>query len=135
MTVLGEGRFSYEVSGEDWGNLPDGWTYKEATAVAVDAKDNVYVFNRGTEPIAVFDTDGNFRRMGRFSCHFRNSAGSTFRLSDPRIRPRESRGGTRIACDARTNRRPHTIEICRLAKSAITTSILLVASDPRYAKA
>ena len=62
MTVLGEGRFSYEVSGEDWGNLPDGWTYKEATAVAVDAKDNVYVFNRGTHPMVIFDSGGNILR-------------------------------------------------------------------------
>ena len=52
MTLLGSGEFTYEVSGEDWGDLPDGWTYREATAVAVDSKDNVYVFNRGTCPTA-----------------------------------------------------------------------------------
>ena len=62
MALLGSGSLSYEVSGEDWGNLPEGWTYKEATAVAVDSKDNVYVFNRGTQPMVVFDRDGNFLR-------------------------------------------------------------------------
>ena len=62
MAQLGSGSFTYEVSGEDWGDLPEGWTYKEATAVAVDSKDNVYVFNRGTEPMVVFDRDGNFLR-------------------------------------------------------------------------
>ena len=47
MVTLGAGDFTYQVSGEDWGNIPEDWTYKEATAVAVDAADNVYVFNRG----------------------------------------------------------------------------------------
>ena len=40
--VLGEGKFQYEVSGLNWGNLPEGWVYKEATAVDVDSKDRVY---------------------------------------------------------------------------------------------
>ena len=62
MVELGTGRFRYEVSGEDWGNIPDGWTYKEATAVAVDSKDNVYVFNRGTHPMIVFDRGGEVLR-------------------------------------------------------------------------
>src|SRR5438874_12866304 len=45
-----------------WGRLPEGWSYVEATSVAVDAADNVYVFNRGAHPVIVFDRDGNFRR-------------------------------------------------------------------------
>ena len=57
--ILGEGDFRYEVSGENWGRRPEGWIYREATAVAVDARDRVYVFNRGTAPMTVFDTDGN----------------------------------------------------------------------------
>lgn len=57
--VLGEGDYRYEVSGESWGHLPDGWFYREATAVAVDQHDRVYVFNRGTSPMVVFDTEGN----------------------------------------------------------------------------
>ena len=56
MVVLGSGSFTYEVSGENWGNLPEGAVYKEATAVDVDASDNVYVFNRGTHPIVVFNS-------------------------------------------------------------------------------
>ena len=62
MVVLGSGRFTYEVSGDDWGNLPNGWTYKEGTAVAVDSKDNVYVFNRGTHHMIVFDQEGEVIR-------------------------------------------------------------------------
>ena len=47
------------VSG--WAKLPMGVTFRgDATSIAVDSKDNVYVFNRGTEPIAVFDVGGNF---------------------------------------------------------------------------
>ena len=62
MVLIGEGKFKYEVSGEDWGELPEGWEYKDATAVAVDSKDNVYVFNRGGHPIIVYDQDGRFLR-------------------------------------------------------------------------
>jgi len=57
--VLGQGDYRYEVSGENWGRRPEGWIYREATAVAVDQRDRVFVFNRGTAPMTVFDTDGN----------------------------------------------------------------------------
>jgi outer membrane protein assembly factor BamB len=62
MAVIGTGDFTYEVSGDNWGHLPDGWSYQEATAVAVDSKDNVYVFNRGEHPVIVLDKSGNFVR-------------------------------------------------------------------------
>ena len=60
MAILESGELKYEVSGEDWGDLPEGWTYKEATAVALDSNDNVYVFNRGEHPMMVFDKNGTF---------------------------------------------------------------------------
>jgi DNA-binding beta-propeller fold protein YncE len=47
---------------EGWGRLPEGWSFVEATSVAVDASDNVWVFNRGPHPVIMFDRDGNFRR-------------------------------------------------------------------------
>ncbi len=63
MVTLGTGKFRYELTGKDWGNLPGGWSYKEATAVAVDSKDNVYVFNRGpNHPMIVLDRQGNVLR-------------------------------------------------------------------------
>jgi hypothetical protein len=34
--------------------------FKEATSVAVDSKDRVYVFNRGPNPVIVFDRSGNY---------------------------------------------------------------------------
>ena len=70
MVKLGTGQYSYEVSGDQWGDLPEGWTYREATAVAVDSKDNAYVFNRGEHPMIVLDRDGKFLRSwgeGMFS--------------------------------------------------------------------
>ena len=45
-----------------WGALPEGWRYIEAAGVAVDAKDNVFVFTRGEHPVIVFDRDGRFLR-------------------------------------------------------------------------
>jgi DNA-binding beta-propeller fold protein YncE len=60
-SVLGEGRLSYEVL-HGWGKLPDGWSLNDVAAVAVDGRDQVYVFNRGTHPMVVFDARGNFLR-------------------------------------------------------------------------
>ena len=60
--TLGEKGFKYQVSGNNWGNLPDGWVYKEGTSVDIDSEDQVYVFNRGTSPMIVFDTEGNVLR-------------------------------------------------------------------------
>ncbi len=59
--MLGTGRFSYRVA-DRWGTLPDGWSLKEVAGVGIDAKDNVYVFNRGEHPMIVFDRDGKFLR-------------------------------------------------------------------------
>ena len=59
--VLGQGEHRYRVV-EDWAKLPDGWSFRDVAAVAVDSKDQVYVFNRGDHPMIVFDRDGNFLR-------------------------------------------------------------------------
>jgi DNA-binding beta-propeller fold protein YncE len=42
-----------------WAKVPHGFWLKEATSVAVDSEDRVYVFNRGNMPVLVFDPDGN----------------------------------------------------------------------------
>jgi DNA-binding beta-propeller fold protein YncE len=47
---------------EKWGALPDGMSFVEATSVAVDANDDVYVFSRGKHPVIVFDRAGRFTR-------------------------------------------------------------------------
>ena len=56
---VGDGEFKYELV-EGWGNLPDGWVYKQVAAVAVDPQDRVYVFNRSDHPVIIFDREGNF---------------------------------------------------------------------------
>jgi hypothetical protein len=44
-----------------WGRLPHGMTFGgDATSVAVDSRDNVYVFNRGPMPVIVFDASGDY---------------------------------------------------------------------------
>jgi DNA-binding beta-propeller fold protein YncE len=60
-TVLGEASFTYEAH-VGWGRLPDGWVFGEVAAVAVDANDHVYVFNRGAHPMIVLDSRGAFLR-------------------------------------------------------------------------
>jgi len=42
-----------------WAKVPHGIWLQEATSVAVDSADRVYVFNRGNMPVIVFDRDGN----------------------------------------------------------------------------
>ncbi len=48
----------YEVI-EGWGQLPEGWSFKQIAGVAIDSQDRVYVYNRGEHPVIVFDADGN----------------------------------------------------------------------------
>jgi DNA-binding beta-propeller fold protein YncE len=45
---------------EGWPVLPHPMRFREATSVAVDADDRVYVFNRGPDPMMIFDRDGAF---------------------------------------------------------------------------
>ena len=47
----------------NWAKLPMGISfYGDCGGGATDSKDNVYVFNRGTDPVCVFDESGNFIR-------------------------------------------------------------------------
>ncbi len=62
MASIGTNDYVYDLSGQDYGVLPDGWEYKETGGVAVDSNDNVYVYNRSDHPIIVLDRDGNFLR-------------------------------------------------------------------------
>lgn len=56
---VGAGEYTYEVQ-DNWGTLPDGWSYLEVSGVAVDRQDRLYVFNRGKHPVIVLDRDGVF---------------------------------------------------------------------------
>jgi DNA-binding beta-propeller fold protein YncE len=60
--ILGSGAYRYEVV-DNWAKLPPGREFNaDVAAVGVDAKDQVYAFNRGAHPVCVFDRDGNFLR-------------------------------------------------------------------------
>ena len=59
--VLGTGEFRYRVE-EFWGKLPKGWAFGEVASVAVDKRDNVYVFSRSEHPLTIFDRDENFQK-------------------------------------------------------------------------
>src|SRR5207244_13038991 len=68
-TVVGSGMLLFTPV-ENWEKLPSGWEFIDVAGVAVDSKDNVYVFNRSEHPVMVFDRDGNFMRSwgeGMFS--------------------------------------------------------------------
>ena len=51
--------FGYEAD-DRWAKCPTGWSWREATAVATDSRDRVFVFNRGDHPLMIFDRDGTF---------------------------------------------------------------------------
>jgi DNA-binding beta-propeller fold protein YncE len=44
---------------KDWAKLPKGWNFGECSGVAVDAQDNVWIFNRGPRPVIQLDKNGN----------------------------------------------------------------------------
>jgi DNA-binding beta-propeller fold protein YncE len=61
MTILSDGDFRYEVL-EGWAQLPAELRLGDVAAVAVDGRDNVFLFTRGEHPVIVLDRDGNILR-------------------------------------------------------------------------
>ncbi len=55
---FGNGDIKYEVV-DLWAKRPRKWTFVDVCGVAVDRRDNVYAFTRGSQPIMVFDREGN----------------------------------------------------------------------------
>ena len=58
--VLGAGVFSYRAL-ENWGSIPSEVELGDVAGIAVDGKDQVYLFNRGKHPVVVFDRTGAFK--------------------------------------------------------------------------
>ena len=54
----GGGNYLYEIV-EEWGEMPNKWTY-DIAGVAVDSKGDVYMFNRGDTPVVILDDSGKF---------------------------------------------------------------------------
>jgi DNA-binding beta-propeller fold protein YncE len=44
----------------EWAQLPAGWNFGEASGVAVDSTDHVWVFHRGSHPVIRLDKNGKF---------------------------------------------------------------------------
>ena len=59
--MLGHGNYAYTPL-EYWGNFPDDITLGDVAGIAVDAKDNVYLFNRGEHPVVVLSQHGDVLR-------------------------------------------------------------------------
>ena len=59
MSSSPETSFRYDAN-DHWAQVPAGWTWNEVTAIAIDARDRVFVFNRGEHPVMVFQRDGSF---------------------------------------------------------------------------
>ncbi|MBM3924604.1 MAG: hypothetical protein FJ320_01240 [SAR202 cluster bacterium] len=58
---------------EGWAKLPPGWLFGDCVGVAVDSKDQVYVYCNGQRPVIVFDRHGNFlRSFGQDIIHGRH---------------------------------------------------------------
>ena len=55
--TIGMGDYLYEYQA-DWARFPEGLSFQNPSAVAVDSLDRVYVFQRQGPPVVVFDRDG-----------------------------------------------------------------------------
>ncbi|HEY2872103.1 MAG TPA: peptidyl-alpha-hydroxyglycine alpha-amidating lyase family protein [Reyranella sp.] len=57
--LLGQGDWTYRPL-LNWGELPPEIELGDVAAVAVDRKDRVFLFNRGSHPMIILDRDGRF---------------------------------------------------------------------------
>ncbi len=55
---FGSGDYKFELV-EGWAKLPANWSFLDVGGLAVDARDQLYVFNRSGHPVMVFDRNGN----------------------------------------------------------------------------
>ena len=59
--MLGSGNYTYTPV-EDWGNFPDEVILGDVAGIAIDANDQVYLFNRGQHPVIVLSQNGEILR-------------------------------------------------------------------------
>ncbi len=57
----GTGKYVFDLV-TDWAKQPAGWEWGHTSGTAVDAQDNVFVFNRTAHPVIIYDRQGNFLR-------------------------------------------------------------------------
>ena len=66
MTTVGSGKYTYTLE-ESWAHLPEGMTMGNASAVATDSENRVYVFQRKDPPVLIFGPGGNY--LGSWGLH------------------------------------------------------------------
>lgn len=76
----GGGEYLYELV-EEWGEMPNKWTY-DIAGVGVDSKGKVYMFNRGDVPIVVLDSKGKFLHSWGDKTMFPRAHGVTIDAED-----------------------------------------------------
>ena len=59
MVTVGTGNYTYSLI-QDWAKLPDGKGFDTVSALATDSQDLLYVFQRGSTPVLIFDQEGNY---------------------------------------------------------------------------
>lgn len=59
--IMGGGEYAYQTQ-PNWLKLPPTIVLGDVAAIAVDDRDNVYLFNRGTTPMVVVARDGSYLR-------------------------------------------------------------------------
>eukprot|EP01051_Picozoa_sp_SAG22_P004615 SAG22_NODE_252_length_13679_cov_74.486524_1_plen_462_part_10 len=92
--------------------IPHGVWLKEATSVAVDSEDNLYVFNRGNTPVLVFDPAGNLLRdFGNATPYAGTEKVAQPFATDAFARPNDPGAGTIAKFRGTEYVRPHMIRI------------------------
>jgi hypothetical protein len=59
--ILGSGAYRFEWI-DNWPKLPATKAFGKTHGIVTDARDNVYIFHTGKDPLCVFDRQGNFLR-------------------------------------------------------------------------
>jgi DNA-binding beta-propeller fold protein YncE len=109
--IQGTGCHTYELVGQ-WPTMPAGLRFGYTHGVAVDAVDNVYIFNQSVHAMCVFDRAGNFIRS--WNCGFESGAhGLTYH--------RDAGGEFLYLCD---------YELPRICKTTLSGEIIWSLDSP-----
>ena len=72
MTTVGSGKYTYVLE-ENWAQLPEGMTMGNASAVATDSQQRVYVFQRKDPPVLIFRAGRQLSGLLGAAGHLRGS--------------------------------------------------------------
>ena len=110
MTTVGSGKYTYTLE-ENWAHLPEGMTMGNASAVATDSQDRVYVFQRKDPPVLIFGSGGNY--LGSWGLRAIDEAHGIYIQDDivyhhgpHRLGMRDIHAGRQAAASHRRPRRP-----------------------------